>query len=174
MGPERHAGCRATGMTKCGMTETWRVRLAHEADAPTIAQHRYPDSQGEHLEQYAAWLVPSLAEGTYVGWLGEAGGAVVAGAGLVLLGRGPTRDDPNPVRGRIGNVYTEPAWRQRGLATTLLQRCLAEAEAREVRVLNLSTSSRARTLYERLGFEVSRTEMVRLAPNLPCLAKSER
>ena len=145
------------------MTETWRVRPASEADALSIARHRYPDTQGESLGLYATWVAPAISRGTYLGWLAEASGAVVAGAGLVLLDWGPTLDDPNPVRGRIGNVYTDPAWRQRGLATALLQRCLAEAEARGVRVFNLSTSQRARALYERLGFEVSRTEMVRVA-----------
>ncbi len=88
---------------------------------------------------------------------------MVAGAGLVLLDWGPTPEDPNPVRGRLGNVYTDPAWRRRGLATALLRRCLAEADARGVRVLNLSTSPGARALYERFGFEASGTEMVRVA-----------
>jgi len=144
------------------MTETWRVGPAREADALSIARHRYPDVHGESLELYAAWVAPDISRGTYLGWLGEADGVVVAGAGLLLLDWGPTPEDPNPLRGRIGNVYTDPTWRRRGLATALLRRCLVEADVRGVRVLNLSTSSSARALYERLGFKVSETEMVRV------------
>ncbi len=158
-------------MPKCGVTGTWRIRPARDADALAIAQHRYPDSQGESLELYAAWVSLAIGRGTYLGWLSEAGNTVIAGAGLVLLDWGPTQSDPNPLRGRISNVYTQPAWRQRGLATALLQRCLAEADARGVRVLNLSTSPQARALYERLGFEASRTEMVKGTPKSYHLAE---
>jgi GNAT superfamily N-acetyltransferase len=110
---------------------------------------------------YARWVVGAIARGTYVGWLAEASGEVVGGAGLVLLDWGPTRRDPNPIRGRIANVYTEPSWRRRGVARALVGQCINEAETRGIGVISLSTTLAARTLYAQLGFRAAEGQMVK-------------
>jgi len=118
------------------MTHSRTLRRAHQGDALTVAGHRYPGAEphGEAVRAYAAWVAGALARGSYLGWLVEVESVVVAGAGLVLLEWGPTREDPSPLRGRVVNVYTDPAWRRRGLAALLLERCLREAEASGVGV----------------------------------------
>jgi len=147
------------------MTRAWTLRRAHQGDALTVAGHRYPGAEphGEAVRAYAAWVAGAVARGSYLGWLAEVESVVVAGAGLVLLEWGPTRTDPSPLRGRVVNVYTDPAWRRRGLATALLERCLREAEALGIGVLGLGTTPQARALYERFGFKASTTEMYRVA-----------
>jgi GNAT superfamily N-acetyltransferase len=113
-------------------------------------------------------LAGALARGQCVGWLltpdGEPG-MVVAGAGVQL------RDVlPHPVdiggeagvaAGRHGivlNVFTEPAWRRRGLAKLLMRHVLEWARAQRLDRLVLHASAEARALYERLGF-VATNEM---------------
>jgi len=145
------------------MAETWFARPVTEQDAPTVARHRYDGVWDEPAEVYTRWLVGAIARGTYVGWLAEVGGEVVGGAGLVLLDWGPTGADPSHTRGRVANVYTEPAWRRRGVARALVQRCIDECEARGISVMNLSTTPAARALYEQLGFQTAETEMIRKA-----------
>jgi len=113
------------------------------------------------VDVYARWVEDALQRGVYLGWVAEVGGAVIGGAGLTLLEWGPTRTDPNPLRARVVNVFTEPAWRGRGVAGSLLARCLAEAETRNIGVLSLSAAPEVRPLYEKLGFVVSTTEMTR-------------
>lgn len=56
-------------------------------------------------------LAPRIEQGSYAGVLAEVDGIVVAGAGAVMLGWGPSRGEPIGVRKRIVNVVTAPAWR---------------------------------------------------------------
>ena len=60
----------------------------------------------------------------------------------------------------INTLAVAPAWRRRGLATTLLRHVFAEASARGVQraTLEVRASNRpALALYERLGFQVTAT-----------------
>ena len=60
----------------------------------------------------------------------------------------------------INTLAVAPAWRRRGLATTLLRHVFAEASARGVQraTLEVRASNRpAIALYERLGFQVTAT-----------------
>jgi predicted GNAT family acetyltransferase len=56
------------------------------------------------------------------------------------------------VQGLIVNVYTEPSWRHRGLASLLVRHVLDDAHARRVASLVLHASTQGRSLYESLGF----------------------
>lgn len=66
-------------------------------------------------------------------------------------------------QGLILNVYTEPAWRRRGLAVLLMQRVLDWAAANGVKSLVLHASNDGRPLYEKLGFTA--TNEMRYAGN---------
>ncbi|WP_045234703.1 GNAT family N-acetyltransferase, partial [Deinococcus pimensis] len=60
--------------------------------------------------------------------------------------------DAAPARAYVLNVFVEPGDRGRGLARTLMDHLLAEARARDVRVVALHASGLGRPLYERMGF----------------------
>ena len=133
------------------------------ADVTTISQHRYPDLDAHDpaLEIYATWLVGAIERGRYLGWLIKRDGAVIAGAGLVLVEWWPTQSDPQPWRARIVNVWTHPQQRRQGLARQLVQQALAEADARSIKVVSLSASEMGHPLYTSLGFEPYTAEMLR-------------
>ena len=62
---------------------------------------------------------------------------------------------PRIARGRQGivlNVYTEPAWRRRGVARRLMESVLTWAREVELESLVLHASEEGRALYEHLGF----------------------
>jgi len=99
----------------------------------------------------------------YIGWLASPEnqpGRIVAGAG-VQLREVPPHPEPDAngkisiVSGRqanIGNVYTDPEWRRRGLATLLIKRIIAWSCEEGIISLVLHASDEGRAVYERLGF----------------------
>ena len=66
--------------------------------------------------------------------------------------------DP-PRYGFIGDVYTDPGHRNRGLATRLSRDALQWLQGKGVRMVRLLASEEARPLYAKLGFQPS-DEMV--------------
>jgi GNAT superfamily N-acetyltransferase len=142
---------------------TYRIRQAAVSDAPVIARHRVkmfqdigtlPAGAMRALESASERrLFKDLASGDYVGWLTEADGEIVAGAGLLLHDYYPSR---NNLDGRptayILNVYTEPQHRRRGLARQLLSEILDWCRAQRIPRASLHASSFGRSVYEQLRF----------------------
>jgi GNAT superfamily N-acetyltransferase len=141
----------------------WRVRAATVADASAIAAARYRDhpEATDAVAHYAHWLGPKIARDEYVGFLAFVDDALVAGAGAVLLDWGP-RLDSGPVHtlARLNNVFTVEAWRRRGLARLLTARLLSECRARGLVYVTLAGSDSGQALYQSLGFDFKRNEMM--------------
>lgn len=110
-------------------------------------------------EPFAAWLGPKLKDGSYLGFVAEDGGAVVAGIGLRLIDWPPGPLHPTKeVRGYILNVYVEPAFRGQGVVSELMRRAEEEFRARDVTYETLHASTMGRPVYEKLGWTAT-TEM---------------
>lgn len=136
------------------------IRAVTSADAWAVAVHRYPsEADASEREPYAAWVAGAIGRGVYLGSVALEGDQVVAGAGLTLLEWGPSRGDPQPWRARVVNVWTHPDWRRRGRAGDLVAHCLQAARQHGITRVSLGTSEQARSLYGRLGFRASETEM---------------
>jgi GNAT superfamily N-acetyltransferase len=154
------------------MPETISIRKAGLEDLPVILHHRkamFRDmgaTDEAALEAMASAsgraLVEALADGRYQGWLAELpGGEIAAGGGLLI---GPWIGhplDPRPQRAEILNVYTEPAYRRRGLAKRLLEDMIAWCREQGYPWITLHASDDGRSLYESLGFRP--TNEMRLA-----------
>jgi GNAT superfamily N-acetyltransferase len=143
------------------------VRRATADDAAVIAHHRVQmfrdmgdlsDDAAPALRQAAElWLAAALRDGEYMGWLAVAeDGAVVAGAGVHVRAIIPRPSANGGVahgpEALVVNVYTERAWRRRGIARRLMEEVLAWADRERLIRLVLHASSDGRTLYESLGF----------------------
>ena len=165
------------------MLDHIHVRLATASDAPELARHRgemfrdmgqLPDNQYDTLlavaeRELAAWLVA----GDYVGFVASPEGRpdeIVAGAGIQIRKLLP-RPLPDGGGIRLGpeaivlNVFTERAWRRRGVAEQLMQHVIDWARGHGIARLVLHASSEERRLYERLGFEA--TNEMRYTGELP-------
>lgn len=59
----------------------------------------------------------------------------------------------SPRRGYLLNVYTEPDFRQRGLARVLVEAALHWCRASKIDFVTLHASEEGRSLYEKLGFK---------------------
>ena len=110
-----------------------------------------------------------LARGNYVGWLAAPVAepqTTVAGAGIFLRDSlpSPRKVDGRAVGvtiGRLGlviNVFTEPAWRRRGLGLLLMQQVIDWSREQRLDRLILHASDAGRPLYEKMGF-VTTNEM---------------
>jgi GNAT superfamily N-acetyltransferase len=160
------------------MRERFTVRVATRDDVASIARHRAQmfadmgelpiDIYEDLVAQTTHYLDEALPAGTYVGWLATPDtdpGTVIAGAGVQLR-----RTFPHPITrggqrrlaaGRqaiVLNVYTEKAWRRRGLAELLMAHVIEWARTSDIDTLVLHASAEGRSLYERLGF-IPTTEM---------------
>ena len=153
------------------MSDAIDVRLATAADAPVLARHRAEmfHDMGE-LQDDQCGMLAAAAERDLAAWL-ESGdyvsfvaspsdrpGEIVAGAGIQIR-----KLLPRPLPGgngiRLGpeaivlNVFTERAWRRRGIADLLMQHVIEWCRSHGIARLVLHASPDGRPLYERLGFE---------------------
>jgi GNAT superfamily N-acetyltransferase len=80
---------------------------------------------------------------------------VIGGAGVQLRRVLPFPEGAGVAEGRqaiVINVYTEPAWRRRGVARSLMEAILTWARAADLESLVLHASAEGRGLYQQLGF----------------------
>jgi len=85
--------------------------------------------------------------------------SIVASVGAFLKSDLPFCYFAPPHYGFIGDVFTEPAYRGRGLATALNEEAIRWLRAKGVTMVRLLASEAGRPMYEKLGFRAS-DEMV--------------
>ncbi len=153
------------------MPDTFIVRRATAADAAVIARHRaemFKDmgqlSEDLYQPLVAAtigYLETALPQEEYVGWLAASAdnpGLNLGGAGVQqrrVLPHPPKNGEHKLAVGRQGiviNVFTERAWRRRGIAALLMNHVLDWARSTGLETLVLHAAPDGRHLYEKLGF----------------------
>ena len=143
-----------------------RLREAGPGDVETVVHHRRAMFEDMGYEDAAVldavdhsgrpFFAQALKEGSYRGWFAEnQAGQVVAGGGILLLPWPSHPRDPQTRRPMISNVYTEPAYRRRGLARRLMLVMLDWARQNGYGTVSLHASEYGRPLYEALGFQAS-------------------
>jgi ribosomal protein S18 acetylase RimI-like enzyme len=140
----------------------YQTRTATAADAPIISQQRHrmfvdagrPDTQAlkNMSSRFEPWVKDMIGQGKYIGWLTSDGDKVVAGAGLMIMDWPPHPLDPGSHRGYLLNVYVHPEYRRKKLGSQLVERALAEARQRNIRVVSLHSTEAGRPMYESNGF----------------------
>ena len=82
------------------------------------------------------------------------GGQVVGMAWLAVFHRAPNTGDLVRLSGDVQSVFVLPSHRGRGIGQAMMQALVDEADARGIRRVTVSSSSKARPVYERVGFRV--------------------
>ncbi|SRR6266478_5321963 len=153
-------------------SDSFEIRRATVRDADVIAWHRarmfqdMGDVSGDAFEILAAKARTRLEQwidnGNYIGWLATPADEpemIVAGAGVQLQAILPRPLDLSMIgegrQGTIVNVFTEPQWRQRGIAGLLIKEIVIWSKNEKIDRLVLHASDKARSIYERLGFIAS-------------------
>lgn len=139
------------------------VRRATADDVDTLVRHRsrmFADMGSNDrraldvmAQRFRPWVLERMEADEYLAWLATApDGTIAAGAGLWLMDWLPHMIGSHPRRGNIVNVYTEPAFRRRGLARRLTTTALDWCRDQGVDTVVLHASVDGRALYEALGF----------------------
>jgi GNAT superfamily N-acetyltransferase len=131
-------------------------------------------------EAYATALAEMMTTGTTAAFVADDPGATAApggpgaplvACGLVTLWRNvPGPRTTNGWRGHLASMVTEPEWRRRGLARTILGELLTWCETRGARRVDLHATPDGAPLYAALGFTTDHRfpEMTwRAAPSWP-------
>lgn len=134
-------------------------RKAAAADIPVLIQLRkkqlVDESQTPDRDIDGAlrrFFEDGLATGDLVQWVAEEDGAVVATGGVLFLLFPPSFKFVDGRRGYVTNMYTDPAFRGRGIAAEILRRLAEEARAAGVCRLLLSSSDLGLSVYQKAGF----------------------
>jgi ribosomal protein S18 acetylase RimI-like enzyme len=143
------------------------IRRAIASDLETIVDLRMAferitrDSgsldEASRRAELASLLGTDLAEGRLVCWLAEDGGHAVAQAALRVKRRAVAAAGG---LGELLNVYTDPAYRGRGIGSALVAEAMAEASALGLGRLRLRPTDDSRRIYERAGFRAEGGDMV--------------
>lgn len=158
----------ATFLLEVDTVDEFSLRRTTTRDLDLILRHREAmframglPVDGSAKDASRNFFAGALARNRYHGWFVETGGAVVAGGGVVLLEYQPGPHQPGILRPFVVNMWTEEAFRRRGMARRLMMAMIEWARAEGYSSLNLHASDAGRALYEELGFRA--TNEMRLA-----------
>jgi len=142
------------------------IREAGQQDLAVILHHRRAMFEDMGQKDEAAlrameassqpFFAQALEEAWYRAWLAQnAAGEVVAWGGILILPWPSHPHDSQTRRPMIVNVYTEPAYRRRGLARRLMVAMLDWLRQQGYGTVSLHASDYGRPLYESLGFKAT-------------------
>jgi len=105
-------------------------------------------------------LVPALkdyyhrhmADGTFISWLAVDGDRIIGTSGMSFVEKPPYFSCPNGRIGLLSSMYTDPAFRRRGIARQLLSRVVEEARAYGCGAVQITASDMGVLLYTDFGF----------------------
>lgn len=158
----------------------WRLRRATLADLDLLTSHRrrmFAEIRTRRSRaeldradaQYRRWVRRELPARHFLAFVVETPGGRPAGSGAIWLA--PTQPRP----GRLGqrprlpyilSMFTEPAFRGRGVASRIVRAQVRWARERGYARIYLHASAMGRPVYARLGFAPG-NEMRRDLPSLP-------
>lgn len=105
------------------------------------------------------YITMGLSGGSYVTWVAEDGGLIIAMVGVTFFSLPPNDWCPDGKTAYIGNMYTLPEYRWRGIATRLLELIVGEATKGGCERILLHTTEMGRPIYEKFGFSDSESAM---------------
>ena len=103
-------------------------------------------------EELKKYFSSSLENGSLISWVGSSKEIIVATAGICFYQLPSTFTNPTGRIAYITNMYTDEAYRRRGIASHLRGQLLEEAEALSFTLVRLHASSLGKGVYEKAGF----------------------
>lgn len=140
--------CRQAAPEDAGMLAgmRWDFRIEERPDLAATADRDH------FLALCAAWMRGEIESGRWVAWVAEVDGGAVAHMWVNVVETIPKPGYLHDRWGYVSNVYTRPAWRNRGVGTVLLARLEGWAREADLELLLLWPSERSVPFYQRAGF----------------------
>lgn len=101
----------------------------------------------------------ALRDGTHTAYLVHDGDRLIGAGGVSYFQVMPTYHNPTGQKAYIMNMYTDPAYRRRGVARRTLDLLVRDARGRGVTAISLDATAMGRPLYEAYGFVGMEAEM---------------
>ena len=93
-----------------------------------------------------------LADGTFVSWLAFDGEKIVGTSGMSFVEKPPYFACPSGKIGLLSSMFTNPAYRRKGIAKELLSRVVKEAKDYGCGTVQITASDMGVKLYTDFGF----------------------
>ena len=134
-------------------------RKLEEKDLETFIRMRITQLREEGATEDLD-LVPALmdyyhrhmADGTFVSWLAVDDDQIVGTSGMSFVEKPPYFGCPTGRVGLLSSMYTDPAYRRRGIAKELLRRVVEEAREYGCGSVQITDSDMGVLLYTDFGF----------------------
>ena len=98
------------------------------------------------------YYIRHLTDGTFVSWLALDGEKIVGTSGMSFVEKPPYFSCPTGMIGLLSSMYTDPAYRRRGIAKEQLGRVVEEARAYGCGCVQITASDMGMLLYSDFGF----------------------
>ena len=138
-------------------------RLADRSDIHVLVELRkqqlideglpYGSNINLHIDkQFADYFTSAIADGSFISWVMESDGEIIAVSGVCFYVLPPNFSNPTGITAYITNMYTKPEYRCKGIATELLNMVIDEAKSRSIKVIRLHASDYGKSIYAKAGF----------------------
>ena len=93
-----------------------------------------------------------MADGTFVSWLAMDGDRIIGTSGMSFVEKPPYFGCPTGKMGLLSSMFTDPAYRRKGIARELLDKVVKEARAYGCGTVQIIASDMGVKLYAAYGF----------------------
>ena len=140
------------------LTEMRVSMLCCEADY----MEEFKEKLRNNTRQYIA---NGFMDNSFIAWVATQSGEIIAMSGLNFFVLPPNDWCPGGKTAYIGNMFTLPDFRKKGIASKLVSLNVEEAKEHGCERILLNATDMGRPIYEKYGFETSPTAMA-YYPNL--------
>lgn len=134
-------------------------RRAEVRDIPVLADLRkkqlIDEGQKPDLDmdyELTDYFEKKMSDGSLVEWVAEEDERIIATGAIIFMDFPPSFTNKTGKQGYIANMYTDPDFRGRGIASEILERLAKEARERHIYKLILYASKWGRPVYQKYGF----------------------
>lgn len=93
-----------------------------------------------------------MKDGTFVSWIAEDEGKIIGTSGMSFVEKPPYFGCPSGKMGLLSSMFTNPAYRRKGIAKELLHRAVEEAKNYGCGTVQITASDMGVKLYTAYGF----------------------
>ncbi|MCM1520240.1 MAG: GNAT family N-acetyltransferase [Lachnoclostridium sp.] len=107
----------------------------------------------ELMKANEAYYARNIADGNHLAIIASVNGVDCGCGAICLSGELPSPDNPSGRCAYLMNIYVREAYRERGVAHTIIRQLITEATERGCGKIFLETTDEGRSIYVSLGFE---------------------
>ena len=94
-----------------------------------------------------------LSDGTFISWLALDNDRIIGTSGMSIVEKPPYFGCPSGRIGLLSSMFTNPNFRRKGIAKTLLSKVIDEAKTQGCGTVQITASNMGVLLYSDYGFE---------------------